>query len=224
MKATIKIERPLPSVAKVVFNQPDTGNRYDDETIVTLITALDDLLLDPELKAIWLAAEGTHFSLGPSAHWLEQRTNADRAEQRQEAQQLKRLLHTLYLCPIPIVATVQGQAHAAAVGWLCCCDVVLACERSHFLLADASPEGPALQMPYLLKTIGERATRYYALTNELMDGNTALKLGLVTKLVPSAELNPVAEIVLRKLILQPKANLANVKAAINETDEQQNLA
>ncbi|MDX1473277.1 MAG: enoyl-CoA hydratase-related protein [Reinekea sp.] len=215
MKDTILIDRPTPGLARVKLNRMASGNAYDDEMVCTLITAFDDLAEDESLKLVWLTAQGENFCKGPDPYWQKQRLSSGRAEHQQDAEQLARLFHTLYQFPIPILATVRGQANAAAVGMLCCCDIVLACERSSFTITETQyGQVPALQSPYLVKTLGERAARYYALSSETMDAYTATRLGLVSKIVPKNELDAIADMQIQKILNRRALSLRQTKAMI----------
>lgn len=216
MKDTIVIDRPYAGLARVILNKPESGNVYDDELVCTLITAFDDLAEDPTLKIVWLTANGENFSRGPDPLWLKRRMASGRAEHQQDAEQLARLFHTLYQFPIPTIATVRGQANAAAVGILSCCDMVIACERASFSVTEAQyGQVPALQAPYLVKAIGERAARYYSLSCESIDAYTATRLGLANKIVPKDELDAVADMMIKKSLLNSADSLRQTKAMIN---------
>ncbi|MFQ3283212.1 enoyl-CoA hydratase/isomerase family protein [Reinekea sp.] len=215
MKETIIIERPFTGVAKVIFNRPESGNAYDHEFVCTLITALDEVALDKTIKVLWLTANGQHFSSGPDIRWLTQRQQSGRAEHQLDAENMSRLFQTLYQFTIPIVASVRGKANADAIGILCCCDIVLASEKSSFTLSEVHVGlAPVLQSPYLIKVLGERAARYYAMTGETMDAYTATRLGLVNKITPEHELDSYADMIIRKIekidttvLIQTKAML-----------------
>lgn len=216
MKDTILIDRPQQGLVRVKFNRMQTGNAYDDEMVCTLITALDDLAEDASIKLVWITAAGENFSTGPDPRWQKQRLASGRAEHQQDSEQLARLFHTLYQLPIPTIATVRGQANAAAVGLLCCCDIVLACERSSFTITETQyGQVPALQSPYLVKILGERAARYYALSSDTMDAYTATRLGLVSKIVPKDELDAMADVIIQKMLGRTTLALRQTKAMIN---------
>lgn len=222
MKDTVLIERNEPGLARVILNKPETGNAYDDELICTLVTALDDLADDPEIKLVWLSGRGAHFCSGPDRQWLMRREQVGRAEHYQDAEQLARLLETLYNFPAPVLLTVRGDVNAAAVGIACCCDLVLASERTSFCITESLfGQVPALSSPYLIKVLGERAAKYYALTGEIMDAYTANRVGLVNRLVPSDELEAVAEVLARGILARSVESLRMTKSvlhlAANET-------
>jgi methylglutaconyl-CoA hydratase len=199
----------------VTLNRPEIGNSYNDELVCTLITAFDDLAQDDSLKLVWLTGSGEHFCIGPDPLWYKSRKNSGRAEHQQDSEQLARLFQTLYKFPIPLLATVRGQANAAAVGMLCCCDMVLACERSSFTVMDtAYGQIPVLQSPFLVKALGERAARYYSMSGEAMDAYTATRLGLVHKITPRDEIDAMADMAITRIIERSGMSLRQTKAMI----------
>ncbi|MDN3649461.1 enoyl-CoA hydratase/isomerase family protein [Reinekea marina] len=215
MKETIVIERPMDGVAKIIFNRPEIGNAYDHEFVCTLITALDEISLDSNVKILWLTANGPHFCSGPDSRWLQHRQESGRAEHQLDAEHLSRLFHTLYDLPIPVIATVRGKANADAIGILCCCDIVFASEKSSFTLNEVHLGlAPVLQSPYLIRTLGEHAARYYALTGETLDAYTATRLGLVNKLMPEQELDSYADMIIRNMVRLDETVLIQTKSML----------
>lgn len=216
MKETIVIERPRPELVKVRLNRPEIGNTYDDEFVCTLITAFDELAEDENIKLVWLTSAGEHFCKGPDGAWQKKRLLAGKAEHQQDAEQLSRLFHTLYEFPIPILATVRGQTNSAGVGILCCCDMVMACERSSFTIMETQyGQVPAIQSPYLIKALGERAASYYSLSGETMDAYTATRLGLVNRIVPRNELDAMADMLANKMLKRSNISLRQTKAVLH---------
>lgn len=216
MKETILIDYPHENMVRITLNRPETGNTYDDEMVCALITAFDEFKQDEDLKLVWITAAGDDFCRGLDSSWHQQRINAGRAEHQNDSEQLSRLFHTLYQLPIPTLATVRGEANAAAVGIICCCDVVLACETSSFTIMEMDyGQVPALQSPYLVKAIGERAARYYALSGEKITSTTALQLGLIQKLVPKDELNLVSQLIVQRILGHNNLSLRQTKSMIN---------
>lgn len=216
MKETVLIERRDAGLVRIMLNKPEAGNAYDDELICTLVTALDDLADDDSIRLIWLCGRGAHFCTGPDRAWLQRRQSAGRAEHQQDAEQLARLLATLYNFPVPVLLTVRGNVNAAAVGLACCCDLVLATERTAFCITESLfGQVPALSSPYLIKVLGERAAKYYALTGEAIDSYTATRLGLVHRLVPAEELDSVAEVLVNAMLTRSIESLRTTKSVLH---------
>jgi methylglutaconyl-CoA hydratase len=129
---------------------------------------------------------------------------------------MSRLLETLYQLPVPILLTLRGDVNAFAVGITCCCDMVLASEKTSFCITESLfGQVPALSSPYLSKALGERSAKYYSLSGEVMDAYTATRLGLVHRLVPADELEPVATVLVQSILTRSTESLRVTRATFN---------
>jgi methylglutaconyl-CoA hydratase len=89
------------------------------------------------------------------------------------------MLRTIYLCPKPVVAKVQGDCYAGGMGLVAACDIVVAAEGVNFCLSEVKLGLiPATISPYVIKAMGEQAARRYFLTAERFDGAEAHAHGL----------------------------------------------
>jgi len=133
-----------------------------------------------------------------------------RAENLADAAQLADMLRTIYACPKPVVAKVQGDCYAGGMGLIAACDIAVAIETSHFCLSEVKLGLiPATISPYVVKAIGENAARRYFLTAERFSAQEARRIGFVHEVVPAEALDAtVGEIV--------KALVANSPNAVKE--------
>src|SRR5690606_38129524 len=92
------------------------------------------------------------------------------------------------------VAAVQGPVYGGGVGLVACCDIALAADSAVFALSEVRLGLiPAVVSPYVIAAIGARAARRYFLTAERFDAAEALRLGLVHRVVPAAELTAATD-------------------------------
>jgi methylglutaconyl-CoA hydratase len=107
------------------------------------------------------------------------------------------MLWTVYRCPVPVVGRVQGDCYAGGVGLAAVCDVLVAAEGVHFCLSEARLGLlPATIGPYVVRALGEQASRRYFVTAERFSAAQAQALGFVHELVTVEALDAkVAEIV-----------------------------
>src|SRR5256714_594416 len=100
----------------------------------------------------------------------------------------------------PTVAVVDGAALGGGCELVAGCDIVIASERARFgqpeIKLGVFPPIAALLLP---RIIGEKRARELILTGELIDGQEALRLGLVNYLVPAAQLGAKADEILHRL-------------------------
>ncbi len=208
MTATLDIRRPSPHVAQVWLNRPEVRNAFNDGVVRELTEAFRALGAEPGLRAIVLAGHGKAFCAGADLTWMRAMAGYTWAQNHADAAALAEMLHTLWTCPVPLVARIHGDCYAGGVGLAAVCDLRVAAEEAHFCLSEARLGLlPATIAPYVVRALGENASRRYFTTAERFGAARAQALGLVHEVVPAARLDEqVGELV--------NALLANGPAAV----------
>jgi methylglutaconyl-CoA hydratase len=118
-------------------------------------------------------------------------------ENHADAARLAEMLWTVWTCPVPVVGRLQGDCYAGGVGLAAVCDVLVASETVHFCLSEARLGLlPATIGPYVVRALGEQASRRYFVTAERFNAARALALGFVHEVVAAEALDArVAEVV-----------------------------
>jgi methylglutaconyl-CoA hydratase len=187
---TVQTKLDARGVATVTLSRPEKHNAFDDSIIVELRSAFDDLAGRDEVRVVVLASEGKSFSAGADLGWMQRMAEYDYGHNMKDAEQLARMLKALYDLPQPSIARVQGPAFGGAVGLVSCCDMAVGTPRASFALSEAKIGLiPATISPYVVRAIGERASRRFFTTGERFDAGTALRLGLLSELVAEEELD-----------------------------------
>ncbi len=197
MTNTLDIRRPSPHVAEVWLNRPDVRNAFNDEVIGELSAAFTQFGQDAQLRAIVLGGRGKAFCAGADLNWMRAMAGYGWEDNRADAARLAGMLWTLYSCPLPVVGRIHGDCYAGGVGLAAVCDVLVAAEGMQFCLSEARLGLlPATIGPYVVKALGEQASRRYFTTAERFDAATARQLGFVHEVVSAEQLDTkVAEIV-----------------------------
>src|SRR5207244_8770991 len=100
------------------------------------------------------------------------------------------MLYAIWSCPVPVVGRIHGDCYAGGVGLAAVCDILVAAEGVHFCLSEAKLGLlPATIGPYVVKALGEQASRRYFATAERFDAARAKALGFVHEVVPAAGLD-----------------------------------
>lgn len=184
---TLHIDATGP-VARVTLNRPEVRNAFNDAVIAELTATFAELGQREHLRAIVLAAEGKAFCAGADLNWMKAMAGYSWEENREDAQRLADMLWSIYRCPLPVIARVQGDVYAGGVGLVACADLVVSVASAGYCLSEAKLGLlPATIGPYVVKAIGERQARRYFTTAERFDAATAQRLGLVHELVADAE-------------------------------------
>jgi methylglutaconyl-CoA hydratase len=197
MTATLDIRRPSPFVAEVWLNRPEVRNAFNDGVIAELTAAFRTLGAEGELRAIVLGGHGKAFCAGADLSWMRAMADYSWAQNHADASALAEMLWTVYSCPVPVVGRIQGDCYAGGVGLAAVCDVLIAAEGVHFCLSEAKLGLlPATIGPYVVRALGEQASRRYFTTAERFSAQRALALGFVHEVVaPEALDAQVAETV-----------------------------
>lgn len=198
---TLEILRPTPHTAEVWLNRPEVRNAFNDGVIAELMQAFGELGADPHLRCITLAGRGKTFCAGADLNWMKAMAGYDWEGNRADAQALADMLHTLHTCPVPIVGRVHGDCYAGGVGLAAVCDVLVAAQGVQFCLSEARLGLlPATIGPYVLKAMGEQASRRYFITAERFSAQEAQRLGFVHECVPAEELDACVQGLVQTLV------------------------
>lgn len=197
MTPTLDIRRPTPFVAEVWLNRPDVRNAFNDNVINELTDAFAAFAQDDALRAVVLAGHGKAFCAGADLSWMRAMAGYSWADNQADAARLAQMLWTIYQCPVPVVGRIHGDCYAGGVGLAAVCDVLVAAETAHFCLSEAKLGLlPATIGPYVVKALGEQASRRYFTTAERFSAAQAQALGFVHEVTtPDALDGKVAEIV-----------------------------
>ncbi len=188
-------------VATVTLDRPDVRNAFNEATITELALAFDELGRDEDVRAIILAANGAAFCAGGDLNWMKQMAGYSDAENRADAARLADMLRTIYLCPKPVVAKVQGDCYAGGMGLVAACDITVAVDAANFCLSEVKLGLiPATISPYVIKAMGENAARRYFLTAERFSANEAHRIGFVHEVVAAGELDASVAAIIKALV------------------------
>ena len=197
MTATLDLRRPSAHVAEVWLNRPEVRNAFNDGVIGELTAAFRTLAADGELRAVVLGGHGKAFCAGADLSWMRAMADYTWPQNHADAARLAEMLWTIWNCPVPVVGRVHGDCYAGGVGLAAVCDVLVAAEGMQFCLSEARLGLlPATIGPYVVRALGEQASRRWFVTAERFSAAQALALGFVHEVVAADALDArVAEIV-----------------------------
>jgi enoyl-CoA hydratase/carnithine racemase len=114
----------------------------------------------------------------------------------------------------PVIASVQGHALGAGCELTMFCDLTIAAEDAKFGEPETrySQAGPGFVMPWI---IGFKKARELLYFGDMIDAATALDLGMINRVVPTAELPTATMKYAKRLALIAPEALAATKLAIN---------
>jgi len=118
--------------------------------------------------------------------------------------------------PLTITLLPKCSAYGGAVGLAACCDLVVATEKARFCLSEVKIGlSPAVISPYVVRALGVRAMRRYALTAEVINVDKAQQLGLVDEVVAEEALATEIEQLITTLLANSPQAVAHTKALVH---------
>ncbi len=206
----------------VTLNRPQAANALTPGQRDELIGIFETASSDTSVRVVVLAAEGKHFCSGAD---LSGTTGADPLGIGGVARVLRlgsqRLIASVLDCEKPIVAEVHGAAAGIGAHLALACDFVVASEEARlievFVRRGLVPDGGGA---YLLpRLVGTARAKELLLLGDDVSVTRALELGLITSVVPEAELRPAVAALVQRLETAPTRALALCKWLVNRSLE-----
>jgi methylglutaconyl-CoA hydratase len=208
-------------VLTLTLDRPEKRNALSAALIDALHAALDRADLDAEVRVVLLTGAGKDFCAGADLDELLASAEASAEANEAAALRLGGLFSRLRALPKPVVAAVRGRALAGGAGLMTACDIVLAGAGAQV----GYPEVlrgfvPAMVMTMLRRLVGEKAALDLVLTGRTLGAPEALAAGLVSRVVPDADLEREAGDLARTLAAAPASALALTKQLFYQLDGQ----
>ena len=192
-------------VALVTLNNP-SANTFTAEGLGELTALVDDLNRNLAVYAVVITGHGEKFfSAGAD---LKTFADGDKGRARLMAQRFGAAFEALQEARPVVIAAINGYAMGGGLECALACDLRIAEEHAQMALPEPSvgllPAGCGTQtLPWL---VGEGWAKRMILTNERVNADTALRIGLVEQVVPRGQSLPTAlEMAARVSILSPRA-------------------
>jgi 2-(1,2-epoxy-1,2-dihydrophenyl)acetyl-CoA isomerase len=207
----------ISGVATITLNRPAVLNALDESLLEGLEATFDRIAGDPSCRVVILAGAGPGFMAGGDIKMFTGLTAMAPAERRARFERFIHRVHPLILAmrrlPLPIVARVHGPCAGFGMSLMMACDLAVAAEDSVFTLAytliGTSPDGGSTW--FLPRHVGAKKAMEIALLGDRFDAATALRLGLVNRVVPAAELEATTAALAAQLAQGPRAAYAATK-------------
>jgi len=204
-------------VGRVTLDRPEVRNAFDDALIARLTETFTELDRDSSVRAVVLAGNGPAFCAGADLNWMKRMSGYTYDENVRDARALAEMLSTLERMDKPTIARVHGPAFAGGTGLVAACDIAVGTPEAKFCFSEAKLGlSPATISPYVMRAIGARAASRYFLTAEVFDAQEALRIGMLSALVPAAELDKTIDALLAHLLAGGSAAHARIKDLVHD--------
>ena len=209
-------------IARITLAQPEIRNAFSDTGIAEITAAFHKVGDRADVRAVVLAAEGPAFCAGADLNWMRRMADYSRDENRVDAGLLAEMLRTIYECPKPTIARVQGDVYAGGMGLVACCDMAVTVDTAGFCLSEVKIGLiPATISPYVLRAMGARAAHRYFLTGERFSAQEAHRIGYVHEVVDVDGLDSVVDGWLKHLLSAGPAAVRACKRLVLDVAERE---
>ncbi len=215
MAETVRVERDGRGVARLTLARAEKHNALSAEMIGEIAEAARALGADPGVRVVVLAAEGASFCAGGDLGWMRAQMAADAETRAREARKLATMLRALNELPKPLIGRVQGNAFGGGVGMVSVCDVAVGVESLRMGLTETRLGLiPATIGPYVVARMGEAMARRVFFSARLFGAEEAVRLGLLARAVPEAELDAAVEAEVAPYLACAPGAVAEAKALV----------
>jgi enoyl-CoA hydratase/carnithine racemase len=210
-------------IVTLTLNRPETRNAItDDDMIAALVAALERMNADMGVRVAILTGAGTAFCSGGNLKRMAERAGPGAKPPVESRRWYKAGIHRIPLAfetlEVPIIAAVNGPAIGAGCDLACMCDIRIAGERASFAesfvkLGIISGDGGAWLLP---RVVGYSKACEMTFTGDAVDAKAALACGLVSQLVPDAELMAAAKALAARIAANPPHAMRLTKRLLQE--------
>jgi enoyl-CoA hydratase len=212
---TIRVEQ-RGRVGLIVLNRPQALNALSSLLATELLVALDGLETDDGVGCIVITGSERAFAAGADIREMASLTHTD-VFQRDHLAQWDRVAR----CRKPLIAAVAGYALGGGCELAMMCDFIIAADNAKFGLPEITigtiPGMGGSQR--LIRLVGKSKAMEMVLTGRLMDAEEAERAGLVSRIVPLAELVDEALKTAERIASLSRPAVMMAKEAVNRAYE-----
>jgi enoyl-CoA hydratase/carnithine racemase len=199
-------------VARLTVDRPEVRNALDAATVDEIHRALDELESREEARVLIVTGAGEKvFVAGADVRTLLARSNRDVL-----AAGNNRLFARLEAFPLPTIAAVNGWALGGGLELALSCDIRIAADHARLGLPETGlgiipGAGGTQRLP---RIVGLGNAKEMVLAGTIHDAEAALRIGLVNRVVPGAELMDAAQDMAGKIAKRAPVALRMAKLAL----------
>jgi enoyl-CoA hydratase len=204
------------AIRVVTLNRPEALNAVSPEMHTALTGVWRHAAADPEARAIVLTGSGEAFSAGGDMGMLK-RLQTDQRERRRQLDEAASVVREQLVCPLPIVAAVNGPAVGLGCSISVLADLVVMAEDAylsdpHAVIGLTAGDGGAATWPLL---VGMLRAKEHLLLGSRISAQEALRIGLANRVVPTDDVLSEATQLAERLADLPPQAVQSTKRALN---------
>lgn len=199
-------------IARLTLNRPEARNALNNDLCRELHRALLNLRDNPEIHVVLIDANGPVFCAGAD---LKERKGMDDDQIRARRLRAFALYDAIEQCPVPIIAIVDGPAVGSGCEIAGACDFIIGSDRASFRYPEArwGTIGATQRLP---RIVGRRLAKELMFTGRAVDAQEALRIGLLNRIVPEAELAAAVDELANEIASAPPHAIRSAKRTLDQ--------
>ncbi len=191
MADMLRIEAQGP-IIRIWLDRPEVRNALNGQSIRELAAAFRAHGDASGVRAIVLGGSGKAFCAGADLAFMREAATYSWEQNHADAGALAEMLWSMYSCPVPVIARIHGDCYAGGLGLASVCDIRVVAEGVTFSLSEARLGLlPATISPYVIRAMGEQASRRYFVTAERFGAAEARACGFAHETCEPAAIDEV---------------------------------
>ena len=217
LSQTVLQEKKLGAITTLVMNRPDRLNALNNELATALNEALSRIAQDAAVHVVVLTGAGRAFCAGGDLGAIAKgRERGDRDSLEPLLRAGMHAVLTMRSMPQPVIAALNGAAAGAGMNLALAADIRVAAEEAvfgqNFAKVGLFPDyGGTYFLPQLA---GPAIAAELFYTGEMIDARRALQLGLVNRVVPTAQLESEVHALASKIADGPQVAIRAMKKTL----------
>ncbi len=217
MTDPVLIERRA-AVQWIIINREERRNALNEEVIRTIDRAIQDAIAGGEVRAIVLTGAGDKAFCAGADLAKNVKGGAFAVDYARPKHYIVDLFKRLQECPLPVIARVNGHAMAGGFGLLCACDMAVGADDIRIGTTESKiGMTPMMILPYMLRILPPRKLQEMCITGEQFSAKDALDWGVLSYMVPRAELDTKLDWLLARIVDKSPTAIRLGKQAFNAT-------
>ena len=213
----VVLETRHEAIATIVLNRPDRLNALNAEITIALNEALGRAAADDSVRVVVLAGAGRGFCAGGDLSVIGAGRKSGAIKELEPILRAgMQIVLRMRTMPQPVIAAIQGPAAGAGMNIALAADIRIAAEEAsfgqNFAKAGLFPDyGGTFFLPQLVGP-SRAAEMFY--TGDMIDAQTALRMGLVNRVVPAAQLEAEVRALAQKIAQGPPIAIRAIKQTL----------
>ena len=203
-------------ILTVALNRPEQRNAVNGRLHLELSQVFTDVQRDPDSDIVILTGNGKAFCAGGDIEWMQ--SHVDNPEEfERTAREGKDIAFSQLDLEKPLICKLNGHATGLGASLALLCDIVVASDEAkigdpHVSVGLVAGDGGAFIWPQI---VGYAKAKKYLLSGELMTAVEAERIGLITEVVPQAELDGAVDALAQRLVAGATKAIRWTKIAVN---------